>query len=129
LYGDVESLDESAVTAVVNDVRSGKPKKVDHWARRYPTLVDDLALVIRDMAERKLNGVYHWCGQECFTKYEMAREMGDLLGASIAHLTPDENPSGGTPRPRDCKLDTSALTSLGICHHTPFRSALKRILL
>lgn len=129
LYGDVETLEESAVTAVVKDVRSEKPVKVDHWARRYPTLVDDLALVIRDMAERRLKGVYHWCGPECFTKYEMALAMGEILGTSTSHLEPDPNPPGGAPRPRDCQLDTSALTTIGICHQTPFRDALKRILL
>lgn len=129
LYGNVESLDESAVTAVVKDVRSQKHAKVDHWANRYPTFVDDLALVIRDMAERRLKGIYHWCGPERFTKYEMALVMGGILGVSTAHLEPDPNPPVGAPRPRDCKLDTSALTSLHICHHTPFRDALHRVLL
>ena len=129
LYGDVESLDESAVTAVVNDVRSDKPRKVDHWAHRYPTRVDDLALVIRDMADRRLQGIYHWCGSECLTKYEMALIMGEILNVPTAHLTPDPNPPAGAPRPQDCRLDTSALTTVGISHQTPFREALKRILL
>src|SRR5262249_27545047 len=77
LYGQVETPDESAVTSVLNDVRSGETISVDHWGQRYPTLVDDVAVVCRQLTQRrlageKLSGTWHWCGNECFTKFEMA---------------------------------------------------------
>lgn len=52
LYGQVERNDESAVNVLVNSVRaidSGKEVKMDDWATRYPTNVDDVGFVLAQL--------------------------------------------------------------------------------
>jgi len=43
LYGTVERLDESSVSALFSLVRDRKPVTVDDWQVRYPTHVADVA--------------------------------------------------------------------------------------
>ena len=45
LYGEVERLEESAVTAIACSLLDSAPAKMDHWAVRRPTLVDDVAML------------------------------------------------------------------------------------
>ena len=129
LYGKVEFLEESAVTIIAKDVLSKQEMNVDHWGRRYPTLVDDVAIICRQLAEQRLkdtttSGVWHWCGNECFTKYEMAKIIGEVFSIPTDHLKPDSNEPKGAPRPRDCKLDCSKLESWNMGRHTSFREAI-----
>jgi len=135
LYGTVERLDESAVTSLVMQMRAaaGEPLAFDDWATRYPTLVDDVAVVLRQMIERRLahadlRGTFHWSGAEPFTKFAMARIMAKLLNVDLDKLTGDARPPTGAPRPRDCHLDCADLEHLGIGHRTPFNPAIARIL-
>ena len=51
-----------------------------------------------------------------------------LLGLPSDHLVNNTKPAAGTPRPRDCHLDTSRLQALGIGQHTPVAKALRIVL-
>ena len=125
LFGRVQYPAESSVLAAVDEVRAGKPVKVDDWAARYPIFTDDLAVLIRQIAESRLSGTFHWCGAERLTKYGQAVAIGEALGVSTAHLTPNAEPPAGAPRPRDCRLDCSLLEDRGLGRRTPFRRALE----
>jgi dTDP-4-dehydrorhamnose reductase len=125
LYGLVESLDESPVTILARDVRDPRPKLVEHWATRFPTHADDVAVVCRQIVLRRIEdpglaGIFHWRGGEALTKYEMAVEIARALGLSAAHLSPDDRPPAGAPRPKNTMLDCSRLEALGIGRRTPF---------
>ena len=133
LFGQVERADESAVTALVNDVRSFMPKVVDDWGRRYPTYVPDVAVLIRQMIERQIaclpmNGIWHWCGDQQYSKYDQAISIGKILGLPTAHLSVDPNLPRGAPRPHDCRLDCLALEELGLGQRTSFPEALEAAL-
>ena len=85
--------------------------------------------------DRELCGrVLHWtanCVSEDgtpFTKYKLARLMGDILGQPTNHITPAPEAPAGAPRPRDCHLDRSALEAHGIGRETDLRAALKATL-
>ncbi|CAJ0939545.1 unnamed protein product [Ranitomeya imitator] len=55
LYGDVEKIEESAVTVMFDKVQhSNKSVDIDHWQQRFPTYVKDVASVCVQMSERKL---------------------------------------------------------------------------
>lgn len=132
LYGSVEHWGESAVT-VLYPLLDRPHATVDHYAIRYPTLVDDVAQVCRALCQRvyqqhPITGTLHWSGAEAFTKYQMLAVMADLRGRSMAHITPEITPTDTTPRPRDCQLDSSVLDQLGIGTRTPFRVAIAKIL-
>lgn len=135
LYGDVERLDESAVTDLARQIKGadGHPLTVEDWATRYPTLVTDVAVSVRQMIERRLNqpgfrGTYHWSGAEPLTKYGMAQIIARTLGRGSETLLPDNRPPTGAPRPRDCQLDCSDLERLGIGQRTPFAVGIAKVL-
>lgn len=138
LYGSVESLAESSVTVLAQNMLkargTGKKLPMDHWAIRYPTLTDDVAVVLRQMVERQfarddMTGIFHWSGSEPMTKYDMALVFAKLIGFDPEQLVPDMTPSGSAaPRPKDCHLDSSLLESLGMGRRTPFAVAVPRIL-
>ena len=138
LYGAVEYLAESSVTVLVENMLkargTGKKLPMDHWATRYPTLTDDVAVVVRQMleyhfAKGPLTGIYHWSGNEPMTKYDMALVFAQAIGFDPAQLVADATPPGSAaPRPKDCHLDSSVLDSLGMGRRTPFAVAAPRIL-
>jgi dTDP-4-dehydrorhamnose reductase len=130
LFGRVEFIDESAVTTILKDVRNPEEKAVDDWGQRYPIFVDDVAFICHQMVQRRIAegtmaGIWHWCGNERYTKYGQAIVMGEILHIPTSHLRPDPDPPAGAPRPRDCQLDVSKLENLGLGRHTPFREALE----
>ncbi|KAF9436256.1 hypothetical protein BGZ76_004461, partial [Entomortierella beljakovae] len=86
LYGATEYNGESAVNALIDSVKDGKPTTMDHYAVRYPTNVADVARVIKDLS----------C-EEKYTKYEICEDIAKVLGTSVDHLTPvDVAPKDGT---------------------------------
>jgi len=134
LYGEVQWLGESSVTVIAESLLSGrKPLVLDDWALRYPTLVDDVAVVCRQLVEYKAShadfgGTFHWSGDEPMTKYGMAMRMAPLLGFDPADLHPNPEPGSGPPRPRNSRLDCGLLEALGIGRRTPFAKAIAPIL-
>lgn len=113
LYGYVEDLDESAVTSIAKGLLKTEAVETDHWAIRFPTLVDDLGLVIEKMLQKKPSGTYHFSGEEAMTKYEITKIMGEVLGKSSEHISGSESAPGGAPRPKDCELDMTKLKEDG----------------
>ena len=131
LYGEVERPDESAVTVLLKGLLK-YPEKASmcNYQLRFPTHCSDVALVVRQISEHHLEqpaftGVWHWSGNECMTKYGMAKIMAEVFSLRSDHLIPVNEPSvGGTPRPYNTQLDCSELESVGIGNHTPFRDGI-----
>ena len=102
---------------------------MDHWARRYPTSVDDVAAVLAQLTTRapRPAGILHFSGNEVMTKWELVQLIAELAGGrSIAHITPDATPpAAGTPRPFDAALESSAIYNLLNFTPTPVRHALR----
>jgi S-adenosylmethionine synthetase len=75
LYGSVLFNGESAVNILVDAIQTKKPISMDHFQRRYPTNVLDVAKVLLSIVEqseqKKLQGVYHFTAKECMTKYDI----------------------------------------------------------
>ena len=135
LYGDVETLDESGVTGVARQIRDaqGQSLALEDWAIRYPTCVGDVAVVLRQMIERRLThpdyrGTYHWSGTDHFTKFGMGRIIAKILAINPGTLVSDPRPPSGAPRPKNCHLDCSDLERLNIGQRTPFAQAMTKIL-
>ncbi|XP_029073693.1 methionine adenosyltransferase 2 subunit beta isoform X3 [Monodon monoceros] len=135
LYGEVEKLEESAVTVMFDKVQfSNKSANMDHWQQRFPTHVKDVATVCRQLAEKRMldpsiKGTFHWSGNEQMTKYEMACAIADTFNLPSSHLRPiTDSPVLGAQRPRNAQLDCSKLETLGIGQRTPFRIGIKESL-
>jgi len=134
LYGPVEFLEECSVTELAKKLLVTAPVKVEHWARRYPLHVDDVSRAIiaitsamRDFSEDF--PIFLLSGPVSWTKYEMLLEIGRVLGKSTSHVIPDTAPPSGAPRPKDCRMDTSRLESLGYTPQIAFGEGIKSALL
>lgn len=134
LYGEVERVDESAVTVLWDKVQEGAEScSVEHCQQRFPTYVNDVARVCRQMAERRLQdpsirGIFHYSGKEQMTKYEMACAIADAFNLPSSHLIPmTEQPAGaGAQRPQNAQLECSRLELLGFgVEPIPFKTAVR----
>ncbi|KAL0994679.1 hypothetical protein UPYG_G00125740 [Umbra pygmaea] len=122
LYGEVERVQESAVTVLWDKVQEGAEScTVEHCQQRFPTYVNDVARVCRQMAERRLEdpsirGIFHFSGKEQMTKYEMACAIADAFNLPSSHLIPmtDQTAGSGAQRPHNAQLHCSRLELLGL---------------
>ncbi|MCE1195990.1 SDR family oxidoreductase [bacterium] len=139
LYGPVERLEESSVSELALLLVRREPCAVEHWASRYPAHVDDIAAAIEKIidayaadspalaspAPGKLP-TFQLSGPRPFTKYEMLMSMARALGMDASFARPNAAPPAGAPRPKDCRMDTSALESLGYRPAVDFDEAIGR---
>ncbi|KAJ3102148.1 Methionine adenosyltransferase 2 subunit beta [Physocladia obscura] len=117
LYGYVEFDEESAVNCLVPIVKnSAKKVLMDDFQIRYPTNCDDAAsalirLVSQSISKKSISGVYHFCGKDKMTKYEMCVVIAGALGISIEHLEPlrDFPTSALAARPYNAELSNSRI--------------------
>jgi dTDP-4-dehydrorhamnose reductase len=116
LYGPVESLDECLVTAVYEEMKNGR-NVMDHCQRFYPTWTGDVAQVMRMMVELHLagtdiHGVFHWQGQEQYTKYDIARVIASACGFEAPFAEASSSHGKWAPVADDVRLDCSRLQNL-----------------
>ena len=102
---------------------------------RYPAHTDDVARAVALIAERLMQvaqhavgGTYHFAGGEQFTKYGMALLIAKELAVNTHLIKPDPNPPSGAPRPKDCRLDASRLSSLGFVPGIRFSDGVREVL-
>ncbi|XP_071087248.1 methionine adenosyltransferase 2 subunit beta-like [Haliotis cracherodii] len=134
LYGEVEYLGESAVTVLFEKVKdTTKSCVMSDYERRYPTACRDVAVTIRQLADKKLqdnsiSGTFHWSGDENMTKYDMAVAMAEIFSLPASHIEADKKPSRGATRPFNSHLDCSRLEALGCGQRTKFREGIAHVL-
>lgn len=121
LFGEVESVAESAVTSLWSKVETSESCTLDHCLQRFPTDTRDVAAVCRLLAERaaqdpSIRGVFHFSAKEQMTKYEMAVAMAQAFNLPSNHLIPlTEQPAGAAAlRPINSQLNCSRLELLGL---------------
>eukprot|EP00010_Vexillifera_abyssalis_P003430 CAMPEP_0201555160 /NCGR_PEP_ID=MMETSP0173_2-20130828/47056_1 /ASSEMBLY_ACC=CAM_ASM_000268 /TAXON_ID=218659 /ORGANISM="Vexillifera sp., Strain DIVA3 564/2" /LENGTH=373 /DNA_ID=CAMNT_0047966811 /DNA_START=42 /DNA_END=1163 /DNA_ORIENTATION=+ len=148
LYGRTKNLDESAVTTLASGVlkafSSGHEMRVDNWAIRFPTFVDDVAVVCRQLSERRLrhcalSGTWHWSGADQTTKYKMSLMMAQYLidakyvdkpTQSLSELIVPINqpPQDGVKRPQNAQLDINVVYLMGMGCQTSFSQGIQIVL-
>jgi len=134
LYGPIEFLGESPITELFALVSERKETLVDHWAIRYPTYTCDVAAVCGQIlrarqADSDLGGIFHWSGNEAYTKYELACMIAKSMKLEHNHLKPSSCPTAGSPRPKNSQLDCSRLERMGFTERTPLGASLLECLL
>ncbi|KAI1455237.1 NAD(P)-binding protein [Annulohypoxylon moriforme] len=129
LYGDAELPSESAVNVLLDTVwKAQEPAtkiKMDHWALRYPTNTEDVGRVCHDISVKylgsddpsKLPNILQFSSEDKFTKYEICKLFGEIMGLPITAIEPNaegNDPNASVQRPYDCHLSTKRLKELGI---------------
>eukprot|EP00405_Crypthecodinium_cohnii_P036342 CAMPEP_0206540318 /NCGR_PEP_ID=MMETSP0325_2-20121206/8918_1 /ASSEMBLY_ACC=CAM_ASM_000347 /TAXON_ID=2866 /ORGANISM="Crypthecodinium cohnii, Strain Seligo" /LENGTH=318 /DNA_ID=CAMNT_0054037987 /DNA_START=90 /DNA_END=1046 /DNA_ORIENTATION=- len=133
---DCKDVTESSSLTVAKSLLSTTEQKVDNWGLRFPTLVDDVAAVLKHIIDRKTedpklaSGILHCSSGESATKYQQAIMMAEILGTSTEKLHPDSEPPQGAPRPQNTQLDCSATwKAIGLEHtFTPLREGFSEAL-
>ena len=131
LYGDVEYIDESAITTLFPKLKnSEKSVEMSDYEIRRPSHVQDIASILHDLCQKidSVEGIYQWCGKEPLTKYEMVKIMSQVFSLNHSHVKGIKEASPGAPRPFDTSMDCSRLKNLGIEHHTQFSEGIKKAL-
>lgn len=125
LYGEVENLDENAVTILLKIIQDkNKRVKMDNTQVRYPTYVGDVAETCFQLCEQRLkhnriddiSGIFHFSGLVKYTKFQMVILIASLFNLSIDHIERDpgiENASN-VQRPDNAQLDMRKLSQVGI---------------
>ncbi|XP_050420870.1 methionine adenosyltransferase 2 subunit beta-like [Adelges cooleyi] len=137
IYGPVETLEESAVTVLFKGLKKCQQEKetfqVSNYELRNPSSVNDIAQIVFKLVEKKLfsspdlNGIFHWCGNEVLTKYDMVVKMANTFGLSLERVVPVVG-QPGAQRPYNTCLDVSRISQLGIGTHTDFADGIKSAL-
>ena len=132
LYGKAKDPKESAVNVLMDIVLKAQEKgsmiRVDDWAKRYPTNVEDVARVCVDVVTAYLDGEGHrfpkilqFTSEDGFTKYEICQLFAEIMGLSLDGIVADKagnDPNASIQRPYDTHLTTRALKDLGISTRT-----------
>ncbi|KAL7538554.1 hypothetical protein ACHAXR_009542 [Thalassiosira sp. AJA248-18] len=125
LYGeDCCDLNESPALEMMkvflpNEAVPTTRKKIDHWALRFPTSVEDVSRVLKLMIDKVLEeknfpvGTYHIASPHGTTKYELMQLQTKSMGIPASQVEErTEGNSGGppkksAPRPQCTQLDCS----------------------
>lgn len=128
LYGKAEDPKESAVNILMDVVLKSQGKdsriKMDDWAKRYPTNIEDLARVCVDAATKYLDGERHrlpkilqFTSEDCFTKFEICQMFAEIMGLPFDGIFADKtgnDPNAFVQRPYNTHLSSQALKDIGI---------------
>jgi dTDP-4-dehydrorhamnose reductase len=133
IFGSVEYLQESALSALYAELRSGTVPNADDWQLHYPTWAPDVAEALKAMVDRhnrgtELRGLYHWQSNEQFTKFQMVHAIAEVAGLDTSRVVPVKNPLATPQRLHDIKLDGSRLADALSSHGRfcrPFRTGLQ----
>jgi len=130
LYGPVERVDESGLSKILQLIVDRRtPAALCDWQIRCPTLVDDIALALVQLAHHKmdhcgLSGAFHWSGPETMTKYQMAQRMAAKFGLDMSHIAAEVDRND--PRvPRDATLDVETARLMGVSQQTKFEEGIE----
>jgi len=133
LYGRVTKFEDSLVSQLTKVVLDGSSVTLDNSQNIYPTFAEDVAVVCRGLAERKLEhcglyGTWHWSGSERFTRYTLALELATIIGKSHENILASQTPNNSTPLPHDAQLNCIALSVMGLGRQTHFRDGIAAML-
>jgi len=97
----------------------------------HPTLVSDLAPVLRDLALSKRPGLFHVTNQGAVSWFEFAQEVAKAAGADPSRVSPVSTEELGmdypAPRPANSVLDNMALRLSGLPETRDFREPLAEL--
>lgn len=130
LYGPAKDSSESAINCLVDKVKEAQDPnagiKMDDWAKRYPTNVEDVARIVRDIVikyvtekhrAKELPHILHYTSEDCMTKYDVCVRFAKVLGIAIPGMIPNKqgnDPNAGVQRPYDTHLSNKVLRELEI---------------
>lgn len=130
LVGAGKDLVSSGFIAQMHaSISQGKKDVADDVLVRYPTWTRDTARVILHLLQGKKTGIWHFSGLEGGTRYQLTRQVAEVLGANCDHLAPSTRiiPRKAI-RPANSQLAPSRLLQERYRGFTPFRDVVRSVL-
>lgn len=129
LYGRPSPPVSSTLLAEgVADARGREPLALDDVTVRYPTPVEDVAVVLSRALQGGIGGLLHVSSGERATRYEWTCRICGWLGLDASRLSRGPQAVRPARRPKDCHLSTARLESLGLPVPRPFSAVLPDLL-
>lgn len=129
VYGLPQGGRGNLLSVVKEKLEKGETYQVvsDQW--RTPTFVEDLAAGIVQLVQQRNTGIYHLCGPDGYSPYEMAKELAALLKLDAALIQPCPSAAipGAARRPLRTGLNIEKARK--VIGYTPvsFREGLRRL--
>lgn len=117
------------VHRIADELRAGKTIESPNDQVFTPTLIDDVARVIRVLVEQRASGVYHSVGSQALTPYDAATFIAQQLGEDASRIVATTWKlyyHGRAPRPRRAVLKNDKIEALGISM-TPFFEGIRLV--
>ena len=103
IYGYNDCKDkETFVTKILG--RRNQEIHCDDSFKRYPVLIDDIAVAIERIIEKKVAGIFHLNGPEKVTKYEWANKINETFSLNARIIPEKYEVKDVAPRPKDSRL-------------------------
>ncbi len=87
VYGRPLLNRQNLVTNTANALRQNKPLKIFDDQVRTPTYVEDLALALVKLVQKKKNGIFHISGKDVLTPYQVAVATAKFLSLDHSLIT------------------------------------------
>lgn len=117
------------VHRIADELRAGKTIESPNDQVFTPTLIDDVARVIRVLVEQRASGAYHSVGSQALTPYDAATLIAQQLGEDASRIVATTWKlyyQGRAPRPRRAVLKNDKIEALGISM-TPFFEGIRLV--
>lgn len=120
VYGwDPHSQTPNYVMNLYRTLQQKKEFQAPSYLWGHPTLVQDLALAIQELSEKKARGIFHVVGSSWMNRYEWALAVSEILNLDSSWLKDVTVPPADNIRPLRPRLDTQKFRKN---YHTPLRT-------
>ncbi len=114
---------------MVEAIRAGRAQTLDDVLVRFPTWTRDVAGAIKFLADRELDGIFHYSGSRGGTRHAWTVETARILGLPHGPFTPSNQiVQRKARRPLNSRLNDDKLRAAGYGAHTDFPEVVRIVL-
>jgi dTDP-4-dehydrorhamnose reductase len=99
---------------IIDNLQKGESIRIVTDQYISPTLNTNLAMMLLEAGEKKLEGIYHLAGAERISRYDYACRLADVFGLDKSLIAPSRMADIGwkAKRPMDSSMDVSKATQI-----------------
>jgi dTDP-4-dehydrorhamnose reductase len=129
LYGLAAGLAKSALLAsTMNALHSKKTWDMEDSIVRFPTYTGDVAEAIFFILEKKLEGIFHFSGEDEKTRYKISLDFAEIFNLDASGIIRIPNPPASEARrPRNSHLSMDKILNHGFPHPIHFKERISML--
>ncbi len=110
----IHSVKQTFPIFIINETRKGKPVKLVTDQYTSPTYSLDLARMLSEIIERRINGIIHTAGISGLSRYEQGMRVAELFNLNTRLILKSSSTAMNwlAPRPRKSTLNVEKATKL-----------------